>query len=211
MEVYVGAIFFCQGVFWGMRGALVWGSIVNWFGKMGGRFWDVYTAVKAVEIGVSSLVQSICPLCPSVRHLRGNSVDSQWPERSLQTSSKHSIVYLLSEPHAKSYHNSPPRLLYFFVAAASSALAFALFSLTPTNLASLLASLNLLYAPSSPSGISSLLTSVTASSLRKFLIGNTPCTCFVAFSFSNLEISSLLLSAPLCWPERRGKRIRRSR
>ena len=179
---------------------------------MGGRFWDVYTAVKAVEIGVSSLVQRNCPLCPRARHLRGNSVDSQWPERSLQTSSKHSIVYLLSEPRTrKNYPHSPPRLLYFFVAAASSALAFALFSLTPTNLASLLASLNLLYAPSSPSGISSLLTSVTASSLRKFLIGNTPCTCLVAFSFSNLEISSLLLSAPLCWPERRGKRIKRSR
>lgn len=25
----VGAIFFCPGVFWGARGALVWGSIVN--------------------------------------------------------------------------------------------------------------------------------------------------------------------------------------
>ena len=114
--------------------------------------------------------------------------------------------------HKRSYpcHRLRPSL-YFFVAAASSALAFALFSLTPTNLASLLASLNLLYAPSSPSGISSLLTSVTASSLLKFLIGNTPWTCFAAFSFSNLEISSLLLSAPLYWPERRGKRIKRSR
>ena len=35
-----------------------------------------------------------------------------------------------------------PHSIYFFVAAVSSALAFARFSLTPTNLASLLASLN---------------------------------------------------------------------
>lgn len=54
-----------------------------------------------------------------------------------------------------------PRKPYFFFDSSASALALALFSLTPTNLASLLALLNFTYAASSPFGMSPFLISLT--------------------------------------------------
>ena len=207
----VEAIFFCPGgPFWGARRALVWVALLI-ISEGWGRFWDVYTGVKAKQSGCIIFDAKKLSLV-SKGELPAKKLCGQSMARMISADLKQAFHCLPAmRATRKSYHHSLSSLPYFFVAAASSALAFALFSLTPTNLASLLASLNLLYAPSSPSGISPLLTSPTASSLRKFLIGNTPCTCLAAFSFSNLEISSLLLSAPLCWPERRGKRIKRSR
>ena len=100
---------------------------------------------------------------------------------------------------------------YFFVAVASSALAFALFSRTPTNLASLLASRNVRYAFSVPSGISLLLTLLIASSRVMFAIGSArPVFRVIWASFVLSAISSLDESGLLCWPLRRGKRIRRA-
>lgn len=106
-----------------------------------------------------------------------------------------------------------PTPAYFFAAAASSALALALFSLTPTRRASLLAKRRVRYAFSVPSGNSLRLISETASACVIFLIGCDLCV-FVAVSMSPLlafATSSLLLSPLTYLPDLRGKTITRAR
>lgn len=101
---------------------------------------------------------------------------------------------------------------YFFGAESPSALAFARFSLTPTRRASLLAFLSVAYASVVPSPMSLVLTSPIASSKLTFSIGRIlprflmilPCSSSAAL------ISSFEASNVLCWPDLRGKRIRRA-
>lgn len=103
---------------------------------------------------------------------------------------------------------------YFFAAVASSALAFALFSRTPTNLASLLASLNTRYAFSVPVPMSDRFLSLTAFSFAMFRTGSAVLRRCIppADSLSwNALMSSLELSPFLCLPLRRGNRISRAR
>jgi hypothetical protein len=98
--------------------------------------------------------------------------------------------------------------LYFFEAAASSALAFALFSLTPTNLASDLAILNFLYGSSVASTSSSAIsgTSTTFLTARVSCLATRPRTPSPLFAFftSSAEASPFF---GLLW--RRGNRIKR--
>ena len=121
---------------------------------------------------------------------------SRQPENKAQHQTHH---------QRRSYHR--PRLrnmifhwfLYFFLASSASALAFALFSLTPTSLASLLATRSFLNAFSSPSGKSLRLTSVIASLSDAFLMGRMPLNDLVIPSpFLAAETSSFDESSFLC-------------
>ena len=123
----------------------------------------------------------------------------------------HSCIMWLSDKHSVT---AKLPSLYFFGADASSAFDLALFSRTPTSLASLLASRSLRYAPSSPLPISLRCTSPIASARATFVIGMpwpSLLTTFSADASLCASTSSFEASSFLCLPATRGKRIRRAR